>query len=57
MAVPVEKPIESPDVAADNGLSPEWREEIRRRSEEISQGAALLRDAENVFARAYAKLP
>jgi putative addiction module component (TIGR02574 family) len=55
-ALLAEKLIESLDVAAGGELSPEWREEIRRRCDEIDQGTAELRDAEDVFARAYAKL-
>jgi hypothetical protein len=55
-ALLAEKLIESLDATAGGELSSEWREEIRRRSSEISQGTAELRDAEDVFARAHAKL-
>ncbi len=55
-ALLAEKLIESLDTTASGELSPAWREEIRRRSSEISQGTAELHDAEDVFARAYAKL-
>ncbi len=55
-ALLAEKLIESLDAAAGSELSPEWREEIRRRSSEIDQGTARLVNAEDVFARAYAKL-
>ena len=55
-ALLAEKLIESLDTSPDEELSPAWREEIRRRSSEISQGTAELHDAEDVFARAYAKL-
>ncbi len=55
-ALLAEKLIESLDVTAAGELSPEWREEIRRRCGDISQGTAQLHDAEDVFARAYAKL-
>ena len=55
-ALLAEKLIESLDVAAGSELSPEWREEIQRRCGEINRGTARLRDAEDVFARAYAKL-
>ena len=55
-ALLAEKLIESLDVSAGSELSPEWQEEIRRRCHEIDQGTAQLRDAESVFARAYAEL-
>ena len=51
-----EKLIESLDAASGAELSPQWREEIRRRCAEIDEGAAELRDAEAVFARAYSAL-
>ena len=51
-----EKLIESLDAASTGELSPKWREEIRRRCEEIDRGVAELRDAESVFARAYSAL-
>jgi putative addiction module component (TIGR02574 family) len=51
-----EKLIESLDAASVGELSPQWREEIRRRCAEIDQGAVELRDAESVFARAYSAL-
>ena len=41
-ALLAEKLIESLDATAGSELSPEWREEIRRRSSEISQGTAEL---------------
>ena len=44
------------DATDGDELSPEWREEICRRCDEIDDGTAQLRDAEDVFARAYAKL-
>lgn len=50
------KLIESLDATAGGELSPEWREETRQRCGEIDQGTAQLRDAEAVFARAYAEL-
>ncbi|MFZ1933863.1 MAG: addiction module protein [Thermoguttaceae bacterium] len=55
-ALLAEKLIDSLDVTAGGELSPVWREEIRRRCGEIDQGTADLRDAESVFARAYASL-
>ena len=51
-----EKLIESLDVASGGELSSEWREVIRRRCAEIDQGTVELRDAESVFARAFAAL-
>jgi hypothetical protein len=51
-----EKLIESLEVVSGDELSPKWREEIRRRSAEIDQAAVQLRDAEAVFAKAYATL-
>jgi putative addiction module component (TIGR02574 family) len=53
-ALLAEKLIESLDTSAGSELSPEWREEIGRRCREIEQGTVQLRDAEAVFARAYA---
>ncbi len=49
-----EKLIESLDMTPGGELTPKWREEIRRRCEEIDQGTVELRDAESVFARAFA---
>jgi hypothetical protein len=51
-----EKLIESLDTDVAGELSPQWREEIRRRCKEIAQGTAELCDAETVFARAYSAL-
>ena len=51
-----EKLIESLDTEPEAELSPAWREEIRRRSEEIDRGLVELRDAEDVFARVRAAL-
>jgi len=51
-----EKLIESLDAEPAAELSPAWREEIRRRSEEIDRGLVELRDAEDVFAIARAAL-
>jgi putative addiction module component (TIGR02574 family) len=55
-ALLAEKLIESLDASASSELSPEWREEVRRRCQEINQGTVQLRDAEAVFAQAYARL-
>lgn len=51
-----EKLLESLDAVPGGDLSPKRREEIRRRCSEIDRGTADLRDAEAVFARAYAAL-
>ena len=51
-----EKLIESLDAAPGDELSPAWKEEIRRRCAEIDRGAVQLREAEAVFADAFAKL-
>jgi len=52
----VEKLIESLDLDPGEGLSPAWREEIARRCREIDEGTVVLRDAEQVFAEAFARL-
>ncbi len=51
-----EKLIESLDAPDSPPLSAKWREEIRRRCAEIDRGAVELRDAHEVFAKAYAAL-
>jgi hypothetical protein len=51
-----EKLIESLDAEPREELSPAWREEIQKRSREIEAGTADLRNAEDVFDRAYAAL-
>ena len=51
-----EKLIESLDASPAEELSPAWRAEIRQRSREIETGAAVLRNAEDVFKKAYAAL-
>ncbi|MBI5526639.1 MAG: addiction module protein [Deltaproteobacteria bacterium] len=51
-----EKLIESLDATPPDGLSPAWKEEVRRRCEEIDRGTAELRDAEAVFAKAFTML-
>ena len=48
--------IESLDAGSGGELSPEWQKEIHRRCKEIDQGMVELRDAESVFARAFAAL-
>lgn len=51
-----ERLIESLDVIPGTEISPVWREEIRKRCREVDEGAVELRDAADVFAKAYAKL-
>jgi len=51
-----ERLLESLDAAADKELSPAWREEIQKRCKAIDEGTVELRDAEDVFAKAYAAL-
>ena len=51
-----EKLIESLDAEPETQISPAWRDEIRRRCREIDDGSAQLRNAEDVFARAFASL-
>lgn len=48
-----EKLIESLDAEGDAELSTAWREEVRKRCREIDEGLVELREAEDVFARAY----
>ncbi len=50
------KLIESLDVNGARGLSEEWKQEVRRRCREIDQGTVRLVDAEEAFAKAYARL-
>ena len=51
-----ERLIESLDAIPGEELSPAWREEIRKRCREVDEGAVELRDAADVFAKAYAAL-
>ncbi|MEI6971203.1 MAG: addiction module protein [bacterium] len=51
-----EKLIESLDLTEAPALSARWRKEIRRRCIQVDRGAVKLRDAETVFAKAYASL-
>jgi hypothetical protein len=48
--------IESLDAPDSPPLSTKWQEEIRRRCIEMDRGTLELRDAETVFAKAYATL-
>ena len=51
-----ERLIESLDATPGAEISPAWREEIQKRCREVDEGAVELRDAADVFARAYAAL-
>lgn len=51
-----ERLIESLDATPGSGLSPAWREEIQKRCREVDEGSVELRDAADVFAKAYAAL-
>jgi putative addiction module component (TIGR02574 family) len=51
-----EKLIESLDSQEEVILSSAWKEEVRKRCCEIDEGTVELRDAQDVFARAYAAL-
>lgn len=51
-----EKLIESLDAIEAPPLSAKWRKEIRRRCAAMDRGAAKLRDADAVFAKARAAL-
>ena len=50
------KLLESLDVDGAQELSPEWKEEIRKRCRQIDEGTVQLVAAEEAFARAYARL-
>jgi hypothetical protein len=51
-----ERLIESLDVPNAAPLSAKWREEVLSRCAELDRGAVELRDADRVFAKAYAAL-
>jgi putative addiction module component (TIGR02574 family) len=51
-----EQLIESLDEEVSTELSPAWREEILRRCAEVDEGRAVLLDANEVMARAFASL-
>lgn len=51
-----EKLIESLDMPPATELSPEWKEEIRRRCKEADGRLVELRDAEAVFIRTFTSL-
>lgn len=51
-----EKLLESLDAPDSPPLSAKWQKEVRRRCVEIDRGTVKLRDADRVFAKAYAAL-
>ena len=51
-----EKLIESLDAEPEGPLSPAWTAEVRKRCREVDAGLVHLRDAEDVFAKAYSAL-
>ncbi|TVR06343.1 MAG: addiction module antitoxin RelB [Spirochaetaceae bacterium] len=51
-----ERLLESLDAAPGEELSPAWRDEVRKRCQEIDDGAVELRDAADVLAKAHAAL-
>ncbi len=51
-----EKLIESLDLEPEAALSVAWRDEILKRCHEMDDGTVEFRDAEDVFAKAYAAL-
>ena len=55
-ALVAEKLIESLDAEPNAEISPAWREEVRRRCREADEGTVELRNAEDVFAKAYSAL-
>ncbi len=51
-----ERLIESLDFSLEEELSPAWRAELRKRCQDMDNGTVELRDAADVFNRAYAAL-
>ena len=51
-----ERLIESLDSSPAEELSPAWREELRKRCQEMDAGTVQMREATDVFAKAYAAL-
>lgn len=51
-----ERLIESLDAQPGAEITAAWREEIRKRCQELDAGLVELRDAEEVFAKAYRSL-
>ena len=48
-----EKLIESLDIQSVPDLSPEWKEEIKKRCHEVDEGLTVLHDAKEVFEKAF----
>lgn len=48
--------IESLDASPGEELSAAWRDEVRKRCREMDEGAVELREAADVFAKAYAAI-
>ena len=51
-----ERLIESLDASPGEALSPAWSDELRKRCREMDEGTVELRDAADVFAKAYSAL-
>ncbi len=51
-----ERLLESLDAEPGTEISRTWRDEIRKRCQEIDEGAVELREASEVFARAYSAI-
>jgi len=51
-----ERLIESLDATVGGEISPAWREEIQKRCRELDEGLVEVRDAADVFAKAYESL-
>ncbi len=51
-----ERLIESLDAGPGEAISPAWRDELRKRCREMDEGAVELREAADVFAKAYSAL-
>lgn len=55
-ALVAEKLLESLDTPAPVALSAAWKRELRRRCQEVDRGTVVLRDAHEVFEKAFASL-
>lgn len=51
-----ERLIESLEVMYEEALSPAWRDELQRRCKEMDEGTVGMREAADVFTKAYATL-
>lgn len=51
-----ERLLESLDARPGEALSPAWRDELRKRCREMDNGTVELRNAADVFSKAYAAL-